>query len=503
MGTNLAVLLADGARRTPDAVALISGETAVTYRELDERAARLAAHLRARGVGPGDRVGVVLPNVVEFAVAYYGALRAGAIVVPMNPLLATREVEYYLRDSAAAALVVRSAAENAKAVTGARQAGVDLVVSLADDALPEDGADVAQRSPTDTAVILYTSGTTGQPKGAQLTHSNLMWNAQVAADLFDVAPRDVLLGALPLFHSFGQTCALNAAFRRGAAVALVARFDPAAVLELIERASVTIFLGVPTMYVALLAAAEGRTEALATLRLCVSGGAALPVEVLRAFEERLGLRVLEGYGLSETSPVAAFNHIDRPSKPGSIGTPVWGTEMRVADDAGRTLPVGEVGEILIRGHHVMAGYWNRPEETAAAIDADGWFRTGDLARMDSDGYFFIVDRKKDLIIRGGYNVYPREIEEVIYGHPDVLEAAVFGVPDERLGEEVAAAVVAKQGATLDLVELQRWIRERVADYKYPRRMALLDALPKGPSGKILKREIDRSALRDLTAAKAR
>lgn len=234
----------------------------------------------------------------------------------------------------------------------------------------------------------------------------------------------------------------------------------------------------------------------------MSGGAALPVEVLRAFEEKFGARVLEGYGLSETSPVASFNHMDRPSQPGSIGTAVWGTEMRIADDAGRTLPVGEVGEILIRGHHVMAGYWNRPDATAAAIDPDGWLRTGDLARMDEDGYFFIVDRKKDLIIRGGYNVYPREVEEVVYAHPDVLEAAVFGVPDERLGEEVAAAVVAKEGATIDLAELQAWIRESVAPYKYPRRLALLDALPKGPSGKILKREIDRSALVEPARAKS-
>lgn len=497
MGTNLAVLLADGARRTPDAVALISGETAVTYRELDERAARLAAHLRARGVGPGDRVGVVLPNVVEFAVAYYGALRAGAIVVPMNPLLATREVEYYLRDSAAAALVVRSAAENAKAVTGARQAGVDLVVSLADDALPEDGADVAQRSPTDTAVILYTSGTTGQPKGAQLTHSNLMWNAQVAADLFDVAPRDVLLGALPLFHSFGQTCALNAAFRRGAAVALVARFDPAAVLELIERASVTIFLGVPTMYVALLAAAEGRTEALATLRLCVSGGAALPVEVLRAFEERLGLRVLEGYGLSETSPVAAFNHIDRPSKPGSIGTPVWGTEMRVADDAGRTLPVGEVGEILIRGHHVMAGYWNRPEETARVL-SNGWLRTGDIGVMSPDGFLTILDRKQDLIKVSGFSVYPSEVEEVLYRHPAVIECAVVGVPDERRGEKVVACVVEHPAYPFSADELRRHCEKYLSHYKVPEEFLPRSALPRSGIGKVMRRVLREECLLEVT-----
>ncbi len=496
MGTNLAVLLSDGAQRTPDGVALASSGDVMTYGELDDRVARFAAFLQASGVGMGDRVGVLLPNVPEFAVAYYAVLRAGAVVVPMNTMLTSREVEYHLRDSGAVALVVIREAESEQAVAGARQAGVHVIVSIAEAPVPERGADIVQREQADTAVILYTSGTTGRPKGAQLTHSNLLWNAQVTADLFDIGSRDVLLGALPLFHAFGQTCVLNAALRRGAAVALMSRFDAVDALEVVAREAVTIFLGVPTMYVALLAAAGDRAGAITTLRLCVSGGAALPVEVLRTFEDRFGARVLEGYGLSETSPVASFNPIHRPGKPGSIGTAVWGTEMRVADDAGHTVPIGEVGEIIIRGHHVMAGYWNRPEETAAAVDADGWFRTGDLARMDDEGYFFIVDRKKELIIRGGYNVYPREVEEVVYAHPAVLEAAVFGVPDERLGEEVAVAVAAKEGATIDLGELQRWIRHKVAAYKYPRRFALLDALPKGPSGKILKREIDRSALVD-------
>jgi long-chain acyl-CoA synthetase len=262
----------------------------------------------------------------------------------------------------------------------------------------------------------------------------------------------------------------------------------------IETERISVFLGVPTMYVGLLNAPSADGRDLRCLRLCVSGGASLPVEVLQRFERNFEVRVLEGYGLSETSPVASFNHLDRASKPGSIGTPIWGTEMRLAGEGGEAVPSGEVGEIIIRGHNVMRGYWQRPEETAAAIDAEGWLRTGDMARVDEDGYFFIVDRKKELVIRGGYNVYPREIEEVIYEHPDVLEVAVIGIPHAELGEEVAAAVVPKPGAALDPQEVIEWTKGRVAAYKYPRRVVILDELPKGPTGKILKREIDRAAL---------
>jgi long-chain acyl-CoA synthetase len=333
---------------------------------------------------------------------------------------------------------------------------------------------------------LYTSGTTGRPKGAELTHANLAANVEVmASDLVRAGPDDVILGGLPLFHSFGQTCGLNTAIRVGACLTLVARFTPAKVLEVLERDRVTVFEGVPTMYTGLLA--EPRRAGLA-LRVCVSGGAALPVELLRGFEEAYGCVILEGYGLSETSPVATFNHPDRPRKAGSIGTPIHGVELRLVDEFGRDVPAGEIGEIAIRGHNVMKGYWRRPDATAEAIP-DGWFRSGDLARVDDDGFYFIVDRRKDLIIRGGYNVYPREIEEILYEHPAVAEAAVIGVPHPALGEEVAAAVVVKPGATASPEDLRDYVKGQVAAYKYPRRICLLDALPKGPTGKILKREI--------------
>jgi long-chain acyl-CoA synthetase len=502
MSLNVAVLLVDSARRAPAATALSIEDRSVSYHMLDVDADRLAGHLVTRGLRPGDRVGVMLPNVPEFAVAYYGVLKAGGVVVPMNILLKAREVAFYLRDSGARCLIGWAEATR-EARAGAREAGVEDVIVAGSASAPAGGTALTEvlgaaapspllvpRDADDTAVILYTSGTTGRPKGAELTHSNLLWNAQVSADLFGLSRDDVVFGALPLFHSFGQTCGLNATMRRGASLVLMPRFDAEAALDIVRRAGVTVFLGVPTMYVALLNARSAATRDIGSLRLCVSGGASLPVEVLHSFEHTFGARVLEGYGLSETSPVASFNHLDRPGKPGSIGTPVWGTEMRVVDDAGAPVAPDVVGEIAIRGHHVMKSYWQRPDETTAAIDGDGWLRTGDLARCDRDGYFFVVDRKKELILRGGYNVYPREIEEVLYEHGDVLEAAVFGVPHSELGEEVAAAVVAKPGAAIDPGELRDWVKQRVAAYKYPRRIAVLPSLPKGPTGKIVKRNID-------------
>jgi long-chain acyl-CoA synthetase len=461
----------------------------LTYADLDKHSARVAAQLARFGVRAGDRVAVMLPNIPEFAVIYYGVLRAGGTVVPMNPLLKEREVAYYLTDSQARLCFAwHGAAE--EAVAGAGRAGTDCVPVDASfvDSLPDvaDG-EVAQRDDDETAVILYTSGTTGQPKGAELTHANLAQNAAVATtDLFGLGPDDIVFGGLPLFHSFGQTCGLNAAVRTGACLTLVSRFTPEKVFEVLARDRVSVFEGVPTMYVALLNAPA--MPDLGSLRLCVSGGAALPAEVLRGFEEKFGCVILEGYGLSETSPVASFNHPNRVRKVGSIGTPIRGVEMKLVDGDGKDVPVGDVGEIAIRGHNVMKGYWRRPDATAEAIP-DGWFRSGDLARADDDGYYFIVDRKKELIIRGGYNVYPREIEEVIYEHPAVVEAAVVGIPDPALGEEVGAAVVLKPGSAETVDDLRAYIKGQVAAYKYPRRIWLLDALPKGPTGKVLKRAI--------------
>jgi long-chain acyl-CoA synthetase len=351
---------------------------------------------------------------------------------------------------------------------------------------PETG--FAPRSDSDTAVILYTSGTTGKPKGAELTQANMARNAEVSSRLFSLGLGDVIFGGLPLFHSFGQTCGLNAAVQSGACVTLLPRFEPAAALETLQRDRVTVMEGVPTMYIALLNHPERASYDTSALRLCVSGGAALPVEVLRGFEAVFGCIILEGYGLSETSPVASFNHPDRERKAGSIGTPVEGVEFRLIDDRWDDVAEGQVGEIAIRGHNVMKGYWQRPEATAQAI-RDGWFRTGDMGRRDEDGYYFIVDRKKDLIIRGGYNVYPREIEEVLYEHSDVAEVAVIGLPHPTHGEEVCAVVTLRPGATVTSDGLRQFAKDRVAAYKYPRHIWLVETLPKTATGKILKREI--------------
>lgn len=382
----------------------------------------------------------------------------------------------------------------AGALAGAEQVGTTAVrvdpsefLDRVMAAEPRDG--VIDRQPDDTAVILYTSGTTGLPKGAELTHSNLGSNVDVCAQtLLQLRSEDVIFGGLPLFHVFGQTCALNAAVRMGATLTMLPRFDPAKALQILARDRVTVFEAVPTMYSALLNHPAATEVDLTALRLCASGGSALPVEVLHAFENQFGCIVLEGYGLSETSPAACFNHPDRIRVPGSIGTPICGVEMQVVDEAGDAVADGAVGEIVIRGPNIMKGYWNKPEETAEAI-TDGWFHTGDLGRVDEKGNFFIVDRKKDMIIRGGYNVYPREIEEVLYEHTDIAEAAVLGVAHPELGEEVAAAVALKPGATSTPDELRDFVKTRVAAYKYPRNVHIVDALPKGPTGKILKREI--------------
>jgi long-chain acyl-CoA synthetase len=490
---NLAAVLSDARAEHPDRAAIRQDDLKLSYAELADAAGQIATLLRKEGVAAGDRVALMLPNVAAFPVVGYGALAAGAVVVPMNPLLKGREVEHYLGDSGAAVMFAwePSAGEAAK---GAATTGTRVIpVADADAAFVRSGLeparDWADKDDSDDAVILYTSGTTGTPKGAQLTHGGLRRNAEITArTLIGTHPGDVVMGCLPLFHVFGLTCGLNAALGSGACLTLLPRFDAGAALRIIGRDRVTVFEGVPTMYSAMLHHPDRADADMSSLRVCVSGGAAMPVEVLRAFEAEFGCMILEGYGLSETSPVASFNHPDRERKPGSIGTPVEGVEMRCVDATGNDVPQGEVGEIAIRGHNVMRGYWGRPEATAEAIP-DGWFRTGDLAKTDPDGYFYIVDRKKELIIRGGYNVYPREIEEALYEHPAVAEVAVVGIPDPSLGEEVGAAVALKAGQTATPEELRAFAKERVAAYKYPRVVWLVDELPKGPTGKILRRSV--------------
>ena len=493
--TALSANLVASKERYPNRTALRCDDLQFTYAEFDAAAARVATLLERAGVEPGDRVGLMLPNTPAFALAFYGIMYRGAVAVPMNPLLKAREVSYYLSNSGAKALFATPAfAEEATA--GAAEVGAECWV--VDDAglkkliadLPEQDSPV-ECGDHDVAVILHTSGTTGKPKGAMLTHGNLSRNCEVSVrTLVETGQDDVVMGCLPLFHVFGLTCGLNGTVFAGGMLTLLPRFEPRKAIEIIERDAVTVFQGVPTMYSALLSVADQAPPgAMRTLRTCVSGGAALPVQVLADFDKAFGCTVLEGYGLSESSPAAAFNHPNRPRKPGSIGTPIEGVEMRVVDLDGVEVPQGEAGQIQIRGHNVMKGYWNLPEATKETITADGWLNTGDVGRVDEDGYFYIVDRTKDMIIRGGYNVYPREIEEVLYEHPAVAEAAVIGIPHDSLGEDVGAAVALKKGAAVTADELRDYVKARVAAYKYPRLVWLVDALPKGPTGKLLKREI--------------
>ncbi len=491
--TNLATNLTRTAGEHGDRPAVRLDDDVLTYDQLLEDARRVTSLLQAKGIRPGDRVGLVLPNVIAFPVLFYGALGAGAVVVPMNPLLKAREVRYYLEDSGVAVVFAwhAMAEETGKA---AATVGIDCVsvdpAEFHDLLLEHEPIEVmVDRDDEDTVVLLYTSGTTGQPKGAELTHANLTTNAVMTAEtLVELRPDDVIMGCLPLFHCFGLTAGLNAAVVGGACLTLIPRFDARKALEVIGRDRVTVFEGVPTMYAAMLHVEDAGSYDVSSLRTCISGGSAMPVEVMKSFEDTFGCIVLEGYGLSETSPVASFNRPDLERKPGSIGVPVRGVEMKLVDDEGEDTAAGGVGEIAIRGENVMRGYWGRPEATAEAIP-DGWFLSGDMAKQDEDGYFFIVDRKKDLIIRGGYNVYPREVEETLYEHPAVAEAAVVGVPHDDLGEEVGAAVALKPGQEATEDELREFAKERLAAYKYPRLLWIVRELPKGPTGKILRREV--------------
>ena len=489
---NIATWLSDRAASDPNLPAIKQGEHILTYGALDNASSRCASLLADRGVAAGDRVALIMPNVAYFPVAYYAILRLGAVVVPMNPLLKAGEISYAWKDAGVKVAVVFAmfAEEAAKA---AEITGTEVVVvtpgefesSLA-AATPAEG--VAERSSDDTAVILYTSGTTGNPKGAELSHDNLGSNVRTdLATLMPLGPGDVVFGGLPLFHSFGQTCGLNASIAAGACLTLLPKFDGEEALRIVQDDQVTVFLGVPTMYMALLAVTDPGRFDTSRLKLAASGGASLPVEVLYEVQRRFGFQLLEGYGLSETSPIASFNHPDRPSKPGSVGIPIAGVEFQLWSPDGTEVAEGEVGEIVIRGENVMKGYWNNPDATAEAMRG-GWFHSGDLATRDEDGFYFIVDRKKDMILRNGLNVYPREVEEVLYSHPAVAEAAVFGVPDALHGEEIAALVTLKDGASATEDEIRDYVKEKIAAYKYPR-IIRFGALPKGPTGKILKREI--------------
>ena len=503
---NLATLLRESAKNNPAKPALIINDMSLSYGELDAFASRFGGGLAKLGVEPGKHVALLLPNVPHFSIAYYGAQYAGAAVVPLNVLLTADEIAYHLEDSDAVAIVAwEGFFEQAQAAFNRVESCKHLIVAKADraDVQAPDGAhnmtaliggsepitDLTNRMPDDTSVILYTSGTTGRSKGAELTHFNMFFNALYAQKfLMHMTADTVALATLPLFHSFGQTVIQNAVLSAGGTVVLLPRFDPKSALELMQKHEVTLFAGVPTMYFALLNYPEADAYSL-KLKLCVSGGSAMPVEVMKAFDEKYGVNILEGYGLSETSPVASFNVLDKPKKAGSIGLPIWGVEFKLVDADDKTVAAaGEPGEICIKGHNVMKGYYKRPEANEEAFKG-GWFHTGDIATCDEEGYYFIVDRKKDMIIRGGYNVYPREIEEVLYGFPGVTEAAVIGIPHESHGEEVKAVLALKEGTSATQDEVIAYCKEKLAAYKYPRVVEFMDALPKGPTGKILKREL--------------
>ncbi|GLZ80607.1 long-chain-fatty-acid--CoA ligase [Actinorhabdospora filicis] len=510
---NLAVLLEDSARELPDREAVVCGPARMTYAQVDAAASRVAHALAARGIGPGDRVALTCPNMHHFPPAYYGILKTGAAVVPLNVLLTADEIAYHLADAKAAAYLcfegtpeLPMGRNGFAAFSSSPQCREFLLITL-DPAAPSPvegattlGAAVAgvpdafpsvPRAETDTAVVLYTSGTTGRPKGAELSHSNMTQNAQVGVRLFESGPHERHLVALPLFHSFGQTVNMNHGFLTGATLVLMPRFDPGGALALMRAESVSMLAAVPTMYWALLNHPDDTHIAgvAENLRVCVSGGAPLTVEILRAFEERFSVPILEGYGLSETSPIATFNRVDRPRKVGSIGLPVWGVRAKIITEDGGEAGVDEPGELCVSGHNVMTGYLDRPKETAEVLSAEGWFRTGDVARRDADGYYYIVDRIKDLIIRAGFNVYPREIEETLARHPGVSLVAVVGVPHERHGEEIKAVVVRKPGTEVTEEELIAWAKERMAAFKYPRTVEFRESLPMTASGKILKREL--------------
>ncbi len=504
MGFNLAVVLHESAKRWPGKKAVIYDQGSMTYAELDAASDRVAANLRRHGIEPGIAVGLQLPNIPQFLMAYFGILKTGGVVVPMNVLLKAPEIAYTLGDSDARA-VITSAGTISEAAKGAGSAGVEKMFIVAAGQHEEDGIGIdfeellagdqpepppyAQRDPGDTAVILFTSGTTGQPKGVQLSHFELFMNADAHRQGFEMTEADIMVAVAPMFHTLGLSGVLNSTVLAGGALRLMTRFDASQMLEVIQQDKATIFHGVPTMYHALLQHPRLADYDTSSLRIAGSAGAALPAEFLDNFERKFGVVILELYGLTESGPLATANRRD-DRKPYSVGKPIWGVDMQVRDDEGQQLPPGRenIGEFVLRGHAITKGYYKSPEATAETI-TDGWLRTGDLGYRDEEGFYFIVDRKKDLIIRGGYNVYPREVEDVLYLHPAVDQVAVVGIPDERLGEEVRAYCVLKRDHTATEQELIALTKERLAAYKYPRSVVFLDALPLGPTGKILKNEL--------------
>ncbi len=497
---NLAQYLGNSARNYPDKIALRFEGQGVTFQELDIACNRLAHGLIDLGLAPGDRCVVMMPNSIHQITVYYALARMGAIVVPVNFLFRMHELEHILVDSKPKAFIGSEPylEEIRRVFKKLKGPSIRLALGIRQDQhfLDLEGvySNKKEFSPypaddNETLNLLYTSGTTGVPKGVMLTHRNLASNAKILAEMRgELDPKTVVIGILPLYHVYGITSVLNVSMYLGLTIALFSRFEPEKVIEVTEKEEQTILFCVPTMINRLIQVASENPPKRHSLRFCISGGASLPVEFLKRFERLFKTEIHEGYGLSE-APVCVENPYGRETKPGSIGLPIPEFSARIIDDHGNDVPQGEVGELLIKGPAVMKGYLNCPEETEKTI-TEGWLHTGDIARMDEDKYIYIVDRRKELIIRGGYNVYPREIEEVLYQIPEILEVAVFGVPHEDLGEEVAAVVVLREGAQIDSDSIQTYVRERVAPYKYPRIIRIVDELlPKSGSGKILKREV--------------
>jgi long-chain acyl-CoA synthetase len=490
-----------GAERHPDRPAIYFRDLTISYAALMAQVDRFADALLAKGIGPGDSVAALLPNCPQFTFSYYGSTKIGAVYTPVNPLLKPNELEYIWSDCDAK-LIITLPMFLENAVAAVKAIGKDIpIICIGDrrtvpqstqtwDEFVAQGAnpksEVRNPQSDDPAVCIYTSGTTGRPKGALLSHRNLTENCRQATEVLHIGAEDNFLCVLPLFHSFAGTVCQNLSLFAGARFTIMEQFHPARVAEAVAAYKVTLFAGVPAMYGALIQFIPEEAADFSKVRLCVSGGAPIPIAMMQAFEKKFKTIIIEGDGPTECSPVTCLNPPDGVRKPGSVGLAVPGCEMKIFDDDDRELPDEEVGEIVVRGPNVMLGYLNQPEATAEAMKS-GWYHTGDLGKRDSDGYFYIVDRKKDMLLVGGFNVYPREIEEVLYTHPAVADAAVIGTPDELRGEEAMAVVVLKPDAKATDRELIAYCRERLANYKVPRKVVFRDALPRGGTGKILKR----------------
>ncbi len=517
---NLASMISHHARLAPQKEAIVWENVRLTYGELDKLSNRVANALTEMGIGRGEKVALSCPNLPFFPIVYYGIMKTGAAVVPLNVLFKPREIAYHLKDSDAKAVFVFEGTDELPLGQCVKEAFEQVptcehLIVMTKDLMGEspipghktltqitfdqpETFEIFPTRPDDTCAILYTSGTTGQPKGAELTHLNLWSNVVTTYSIhlpmldFTDGEQKTCLITLPLFHTTGQTVQMNANLYGGNRNVLLPRFDPKATLDAMVREKVNFWVGVPTMYWALLKYVDENEYDIGPItehmKVCTSGGAPMPVEVMKQFQERFNVRVLEGYGLSETSPLATFNHFEKPSKPGTVGQPIYGVEVRCFDEEDKEVPAGQRGEVVIRGTNVMKGYYKRPEATVEAF-RNGWFHTGDIGIIDDEGYLAIVDRKKDMILRGGYNIYPRELEEVIMTHPAVSLCAVIGVPCERLGEEVKAFIVRKQGHETTEAEFTDWCKEQFAANKYPRHVEFRDELPIGGTGKIFKRAL--------------